>query len=135
MQFLLLNQPYQDMAMKTIDVHQLFLFDSVISNRAKLWYLQSLLQVQKCSFSANNNYSQPLTHMQKHLNDFQQQLNMRGTDLKEQFSLVWATEVIRVYYSVQTQGHCCPFKMTCCPVKPRRGPAQHWIAFNGISQH
>lgn len=97
--------------------------------------MQYLPQLPKCSCSSNKNYSQPVTLIQNHLNGLQEQQNMSGTDLKEQFNLVWATQVIRFYYTVQTQGHCWPFKMTCCPVKPRRGPAQRRIALNGISQH
>ena len=76
-----------------------------------------------------------MTFFQNHLTGLQEQLNMSGSDLKEQFNLVWATQVIRFYYTVQTQGHCWPFKTTCCAVKPRRGHAQPWIALNGISQH
>lgn len=77
----------------------------------------------------------PVKLIQNHLNGFEEQLNMSGSDLKEQFNLVWATRVIRFYYTVQTHERCWPFKTTCCPVKPGRGPAQHRIALNGISQH
>lgn len=31
---------------------------------------------------------------------------MSGSDLNEQFCLVRVTQVIRFYYTVQTQGHC-----------------------------
>lgn len=96
---------------------------------------QAVLVKCNCN-SLTTNYFQPVTLIQNHLNSLQEQLKMSGSDLKERFNSAWATRVIRFCYTQRKhESTAGRLKRTYCPVKPRRGPAQHRIALNGISQH